>query len=265
MWSHHSVVLKGSHGIFAVDDAPYERPDLAGNREFGSRGFLRCWMSSNRLLLIQNREGSSDYRYNAWINCDTNFVSFCEAFQAGRDLGALSDSFREAVTFLLPRAQTTNPIPYMLENASNPNMHKVHDTLRAFAAFQLTNAATFERSAHFDVSGSGLDPNKVADGWMKEMGSSEFKTSAAWAKKHFLWCRVVLIKAALLVFQGPSTVEDRFYAMLKFLHEKFARIRDFEMFVAYRYFALSSNESFFNQCIRTREIWTERCIRWLGI
>ena len=75
VWLHHYSSLTGTRGIFCVKEQRYDKPELPENRDFGGRGFLRSWMASKRLLLIQNCERERDRRDNARIFCDSNFVS----------------------------------------------------------------------------------------------------------------------------------------------------------------------------------------------
>ena len=96
-------------------------------------------MASTRLLLIQNCERERDRRYSAPIFCDSNFVSYCEAFCGQRNLSHNLHAFRRAVEYLLPRAGVTSAFPYMVENADSPDREKVRATLPAFAAFELTS------------------------------------------------------------------------------------------------------------------------------
>lgn len=78
------------------------------------------------------------------------------------------------------------------------------------------------------------------------MAGQDFRTLHAWVKKYFLWARIVLLKCALIVFERQApTLERRFYALLKFLHERMARLPQFEVHVGYRFFALNSGASFF--------------------
>jgi hypothetical protein len=79
-WGDHYEDLQGARGIFVVDDPKHELI-LPGDRDFGATGFLR-W----------------EFRYSAPIFCDTNFVSYCGVFFAGRHLKANEEGFREAVT-----------------------------------------------------------------------------------------------------------------------------------------------------------------------
>jgi hypothetical protein len=96
-WGDHYEDLQGARGIFVVDDPKHELI-LPGDRDFGATGFLRCLLGSRRLLNIQNIEGAREFRYSAPIFCDTNFVSYCGVFFAGRHLKANEEGFREAVT-----------------------------------------------------------------------------------------------------------------------------------------------------------------------
>jgi len=88
IWSRHSRLLDSARGVFVVADRRYAKPFLPGDRDFGTTGFLRNWMADTTLLLIQDYRGNREFRYSAPIFCDTNFVSFCGAFFAGRELGA---------------------------------------------------------------------------------------------------------------------------------------------------------------------------------
>src|SRR5437016_6170929 len=88
IWSRHSRLLDAARGVFVVADRRYTKSLLPGDRDFGTTGFLRNWMADITLCLIQDYRGSREFYYNAPIFCDTNFVSFCGAFLAGRELGA---------------------------------------------------------------------------------------------------------------------------------------------------------------------------------
>jgi hypothetical protein len=250
-WSHYFPLLTGARGMFVVNDPAYAKPILPGDRNFGGKGFLRCWMAGTQLLLIQNRGSTRGFRYGAPIACDTNFVSFCEAFHSGRPLGAHTAAFEEAVSFLLPIAEATHAFPYMVENAENPHREKVRATLAAFAAFKLTSPGTFARERRFVPSDPAVDVGRIADECLQVMASDDFRVLHAWVKEHFHWARIVLMKAALLVFRGNAkSVEARFAALLEFLHFELARLPQFEIYAAHRFFVLSSREAFFSKVQR---------------
>jgi hypothetical protein len=244
-WSRHYSALQDSRGIFVVTDSIQEK-NVPGNQDFDGSGFLRCWMSSSRVLLIQNRDSAREFRYSSPIFCDTNFASFCEAFEAGRSLGAHQAGFEAAVKFLLPLSQGMNIFPYLIENAGNPNRDKVHATIRAFAAFKLTSSESFAAKNRFTHEGSPYSSEQIADGCLETMGGSDFKVLHAWMKRYYFWARIVLLKSTLVVFKHKGlTLERRYYSLIKFLHEEMARLPQFETFVGYRFFALSSGEPFF--------------------
>jgi hypothetical protein len=247
LWLHHYSSLTGARGLFCVKEQRYDKPDLPENRDFGGRGFLRSWMASKRLLLIQNCERARDRRYSAPIFCDSNFVSYCEAFCGQRSLSQNSDAFRDAVAYLLPRAEGTSAFPYMVENAENPDREKVRATLRAFAAFKLTSPEYFASHGRFLTARGKLTADDIADGCLEVMGKADFRTLHTWVKDHYLWSRIVLIKAALLFFEGRcKETPTLFFELLKFLHDELARLPQFEIYVAHRFFLLSSREPFFS-------------------
>ena len=166
LWLHHSSSLTGARGLFCVKEQRYDKPDLPENRDFGGRGFLRSWMASKRLLLIQNCERARDRRYNARIFCDSNFVRYCEAFSGQRNLSQNSHAFRRAVEYLLPRAEGISALPYIVENAESPDREKVRATLRAFAAFKLTSPEYFSNHGRFFTAQGKLTADNIADGWL---------------------------------------------------------------------------------------------------
>ena len=247
LWLHHSSSLTGARGLFCVKEQRFDKPDLPENRDFGGRGFLRSWMASKRLLLIQNCERARDRRYSARIFCDSNFVRYCEAFCGQRNLSQNSDAFRRAVEYLLPRAEGISALPYMVENAESPDREKVRATLRAFAAFKLTSPEYFSSHGRFLTAQGKLTADNIADGWLEVMGKADFRTLHTWVKDHYLWSRIVLIKAALLFFEGRSKETGTlFFELLKFLHDELGRLPQFEIYVAHRLFLLSSREPFFS-------------------
>ena len=247
LWLHHYSSLAGARGVFCVKEQRYDKPDLPQNRDFGGSGFLRSWMASKRLLLIQSSEGARDRRYSAPIFCDSNFVSYCEAFCGQRSLSENSDAFRDAVTYLLPIAEETSAFPYMVENAENPDREKVRATLRAFAAFKLTPPEYFASQDRFLTARDELTEHDIADGCLELMGRADFRTLHTWVKDHYLLSRIVLIKAALLSFEGRrKNTSTLFFELLKFLHDELGRLPRFEIYVAHRFFLLSSREPFFS-------------------
>jgi len=79
------------------------------------------------------------------------------------------------------------------------------------------------------------------------MGKADFRTLHTWVKDHYLWSRIVLIKAALPFFEGRcKETTTLFLELLKFLHDELARLPQFEIHVAHRFFLLSSREPFFS-------------------
>ena len=248
LWLHHYSSLTGARGLFCVKEQRYDKPDLPENRDFGGHCFLRSWMASKRLLLIQNCERARDRRYSAPIFCDSNFVRYCEAFCGQRNLNQQhSDAFRRAVEYLLPRAEVTSAFPYMVENAESPDREKVRATLRAFAAFKLTSPEYFASHGRFLTARDKLTADDIADGCLEVMGKADFRTLHTWVKDHYLWSRIVLIKAALLFFEGRCReTETLFLELLKFLQDELGRLPQFEIYAAHRFFLLSSREPFFS-------------------
>ncbi len=247
LWLHHYSSLAGARGVFCVKEERYDKPDLPENRDYGGRGFLRSRMASKRLLLIQSCERARERRYSAPIFCDRNFVSYCEAFCGERRLSQNSDAFRDAVTYLLPRAEQTSAFPYMVENVENSDREKVRATLRAFAAFKLTPPEYFASHGRFLTARGELTADDIADGCLEVMGKADFRTLQTWVKDHYLWSRIVLIKAALLFFAGRCrNTTTLFFELLKFLHDELARLPRFEIYVAHRFLLLSSREPFFS-------------------
>jgi hypothetical protein len=247
LWLHHSSSLTGARGLFCVKEQRYDKPDLPEDRDFGGRGFLRSWMASKRLLLIQVCERTRDRRYSAPIFCDSNFVRYCEAFYGQRNLRQNSDAFRRAVEYLLPRAEGTSAFPYVVENAESPDREKVRATLRAFAAFKLTSPEYFASHGRFMTARGKLTADDIADGYLGVMDNADFRTLHTWVKDHYLWSRIVLIKAALLLLEGRcKETGTLFFELLKFLHDELGRLPQFEIYVAHRFFLLSSREPLFS-------------------
>ena len=120
-------------------------------------------------------------------------------------------------------------------------------TLRAFAAFKLTSPEYFSSHCRFLTAQGKLTADNIADGWLEVMGKADFRTLHTWVKDHYLWSRIVLIKAALLFFEGRSKETGTlFFELLKFLHDELGRLPQFEIYVAHRLFLLSSREPFFS-------------------
>jgi hypothetical protein len=204
-------------------------------------------MASKRLLLIQNCERARDRRYSARIFCDSNFVRYCEAFCGQRNLSQNSDAFRRAVEYLLPSAEGISALPYMVENAESRDREKVRATLRAFAAFKLTSPEYFSTHGRFLTTQGKLTADDIADGCLEVIGKADSRILHTWVKDHYLWSRIVLIKAALLFFEGRCKESGMlFFELLKFLHHELGRLPQFEIYVAHRFFLLSSREPFFS-------------------
>lgn len=130
---------------------------------------------------------------------------------------------------------------------SNPNKEKIRSTLVAFAAFKLGHLSTSRTGRGFTYSCSISDLKKVADDALLMMDGQDFRAAHSLAKHHFTWARIILLKSTLIVLEKPaSTASSRFYVLLKFLHERLARLLQFETLVAYRYLVLNSEEPFFN-------------------
>lgn len=245
-WNEHRDCLGGARGIFVVDDQRY-RLSIPDDRDFGGTGFLRCMMASTRLLNIQNSESPREFRYNAQVYCDTNFVSFCGTFFRGGKLGANSDAFREAVNFLLPIRDSLNATPYLFENADNANAEKLRESLLGFAALKLTSPEEFERREAF-APPSQDELERAADGGLKMMRGPDFRmVRDQLVMEHYRWSRVILLKSALIAFTTRTgDVESRMGELLRFLHEELARFPSFQIYVAFRFFSLNQKEPFFS-------------------
>jgi hypothetical protein len=245
IWSRHSRLLDAARGVFVVADPRYAKPLLPGDRNFGTTGFLRNWMADTTLLLIQDYRGDREFRYSAPIFCDTNFVSFCGAFLAGRELGANQAGFLETLEFLSPRSHTLNALLYLVENARLVESEHLRNALIAFAMFKADGEAF--RTQQANDAKVRADAEHAAENAIQMMKGPDFKLLHGWADNQFRWAKIVLTKAALLGFdQRLRTTEERLYHLLEFLHTQLGRIPDFETYVAYRFFELNTAEPFFN-------------------
>jgi hypothetical protein len=243
-WAHHYDELTGARGIFVIDDPKHELT-LPGDRNFGAAGFLRCLMGGTRLLNIQNKDGARECRYSAPIFCDTNFISFCGAFFNGRDLKTNADAFREAVRFVLPIKNALTANAYVMENADNPNVDKVRSSLLGFAALTKAPTEDFRRSSFNRSQIEELE--RMVDGFLATMKGADFRTLHQWVMEHYRWSRLTLLESAIIVFtRKGATVEDRMRELLRFLHDELARFPQFEIYVAYQFFLLNTQEPFFS-------------------
>ena len=141
-WTQHYDDLRGARGISVVDD-PSHQLRIPGDVDLGPTGFLRCLMGSRNLLNVQNIEGAREFRYSAPIFCDTNFVSYCGAFFAGRHLKSNEEGFRETVAYLLPIKQSISAIAYVLENADKVDTEKMRSSLLGFVALTRSRTSNF--------------------------------------------------------------------------------------------------------------------------
>jgi hypothetical protein len=201
-------------------------------------------MGSTRLVNIQNKDGARECRYSAPIFCDTNFVSFCGAFFSGRDMGTNTDAFHEAVKFVAPMKNALTGNAYVMENADNPNVDRVRASLLGFAALTKASTEDFRRSS-FSRSEVG-ELETIVDGFIAEMQGASFQTMHQWVKERWTWSRLTLLKSAIISFTGTGTVESRMRDLLGFLHEELSRFPQFEIYVAYRFFLLNTQEPFFS-------------------
>ncbi len=244
VWDRYYEYLSGARGIFVVDDPKHELK-LPGDRDFDATGFLRCLMGSRRLLNIQNVEGARECRYSAPIFCDTNFVSFCGAFFAGRDLKANKRAFRQAVEYLLPRKESLNATAYVIENADNPDLEKLRASLVGFLA--LTRSTTPNFGKHLFNNKQTDDLQNAVTRVLESLKDPDFKTIHAWVKERYAWSRLILLKATLIAFTDAGrSIENRMRQLFQFLHDEFARFIQFEIYVAFRFFSLNSQEPFFS-------------------
>jgi hypothetical protein len=245
LWSRYHDSLRGARGIFAVCDRNAPLHNIPGNRNFGGKGFLRCWMEGERFFLIQNKANSRDFRYGSPIFSDTNFLSYCETFDSGRGLGNVTDAFREAVTFLLPIAHSVNAWPYIIENFDATDRERVLASLKAFARFKLSTAKGFAEHRTFD--GDEGEATRIAEECIRAMKSNEMAMLYSHIRERFLWVRIILLKAIIQTLSNPRmSLDDLFYNLLKFLHDELARIPGFETYVAFRFFSLNTKEHFFS-------------------
>jgi hypothetical protein len=244
-WSEYYHDLAGARGVFVVDD-PQHTLTLPGDHDFCGRGFLRCLMASPQLLNVQNRESGREFRYSAPIFCDTNFVSYCGAYFAGADLGPNADAFTEAVSFLLPLTNNLNALAYVMENAENPDTDKIKETLIGFIAMRQTPSEDFRRNGAFAEAEKG-ELERIVDVILETMRGPDFLILHQWAKEHYTWAKVVLLKSTLIAFtSAKNAVESRMKELLQFLHNELARFPQFGIYVAFRFFSLNAQEPFFS-------------------
>ena len=186
-WTEHYDDLRGARGIFVVDDPKHELR-TPGDVNFGSTGFLRSLLGSRNLLNIQNIEGAREFRYSAPIFCDTNFVSFCGAFFAGRDLKANKESFREAVEYLLPIKDSISAMAYVLENADKADTEKMKSSLIGFIALTRAKSSNFVRSSFNREEQAQME--KTATAALQTVNQTDFRTIHAWVKERYTWSRL---------------------------------------------------------------------------
>lgn len=259
-WDRNRECLAGARGIFVVEDQKYEL-SLPDDQDFGGTGCLRCMMASTRLLNIQNSESAREFRYNAEIYCDTNFVSFCGTFFRGGNLGPNSNAFRDAVKFLLPIRASLNATPYLFENADNANTEKLRESLLGFVALKLTSPEEFQRRGTF-APASQEELERAADEALKMMRGPDFRTvHDQLVMEHYRWSRVILLKSTLIAFTSKTRdVESRMGELLRFLHEELARFLSFQIYVAFRFFSLNQKEPFFSG-VQQNSVALDRCLK----
>jgi len=231
VWGRYYEDLSGARGIFVVDDPKHEL-QVPGDRDFDAKGFLRCLMGGRRLLNIQNLEGARECRYSAPIFCDTNFVSFCGACFAGRDLKANNKAFRQAVEYLLPRKESLNATAYVIENAGNPNLETLRTSLVGFLALKRSTTPNFGKHLFNDKQTGDLQNavNRV----LETLKGPDFQTIHAWVKERYAWSKLILLKATLIAFTDAGrSIENRMRQLFQFLHDEFARFIQFEIYVAF--------------------------------
>jgi hypothetical protein len=244
VWRRYDHLLREAHGIFALEDPSYEITNLPGNREFGDGGYLRSWMASNRLLLVQGHENPQHHDYAVPIFCDTNFVSYCRAYRAGTLAGVRKNEFRLAIEFLKLHASSLNALPYLLENGDDLSQDSVRDSLIAFALLKIHPAAFLEKPCD---SAALTEAEQIADSTIETTTDFGFRSLHDWSNRQVAWADVVLTKAALIGFDPAfKSVKQKLHSLLEFLHQNLARLPQFEVSVAYRFFALRQDDRFFN-------------------
>ena len=237
-WSYYSEALKGSKGIFTINDPSGPVSQIPGNKDFDKQGFLRCWLSGDQFHITGTN------RYGSTIACDTNFVSYCKTFVEGRDLRENTTAFREALLAVLPFSTLTTALPYMLEN-SEGDLDKVFLTLKAFNQCMCSSHQEFSRSGVLD--GKESEAELSAKKQLDTMKTKPFKNLHGHMKERFIHARVILLKMALISLQkSRASTEKLFYEFCRFCHEELARIPQPETYMAYRFFSLNTAEPFFS-------------------
>jgi hypothetical protein len=219
-------------------------------------------MADTRLVLVQGSQGNRKFSYSGPIFCDTNFVSFCSAFLAGRKLGANQAGLLAALEFLSPISHTLSVLPYLVENARSANVEQLRNTLIAFAMFKANGEGFRNQEINANLRS---DAEGVAQVTLKMMQGSDFKLLRDWSEYQFRWAKIILTKAAVLGFDKQlRTTEERLYRLLEFLHTTLGRIPQFETHVAYQFFELNAAEPFFNPVQRNARCLFEslRAMAW---
>jgi hypothetical protein len=179
------------------------------------------------------------YDHAAPIFCDTNFVSYCRAYRAGTLAGAREGEFRVAIEFLKLYASSLSALPYLLENGDNVCRDSVRESLIAFALLKINPVAFLEGGKQSRDSATLIEAERIADSTINLATGADFRLLHDWSKKQIEWADVVLTKAALIGFDsGLKSVKQKLHSLLEFLHRKLARLPQFEVYVAYRFFAL---------------------------
>ena len=251
-WSRFYYDLVGAKGVFVVNDSKYEKPLLPLDAIFKSKCFLKGWLKSRRLGLIQNSGSSTPFTYGGYILADTNFVSYCNCVFLGKDLGDNTEAFHAVSNYLMPNRAGLVAICYMVENFHQRTLPQVRESIKAFAAFKFADPEAFSKTGKIVPTISESRLQEIINSVLADMESQDFKTLYERMRQNYLVGKIALTQMAVIEFGSNKqrTLQGKLLELLKFFDKEVSMLPQLELIVACKYFELRNNEPFFKKIQR---------------
>jgi len=247
----HFHELGTARSVFCVSDRKYHRDFLPEPREFCEKGYLHCFLTSQRIMTVKNINEGTDFQYTYTISLDTNFPSYLQARASGRSLNDLEQAFTESLQFLAPYRSGIDIMPYLYENADSVGSDSVRESVKAYLQFIFAEDAPLQNVGEIVCSISDSALEERLNETIRMIQGSDWQALASHAKRNWAVAYSVLLAAATIHIQHPRKgARFRLSHLLHYLDSHVGFFPQQEIFFAHAFFERGNQERFFRRIQR---------------
>jgi len=244
----HFHELGSARSVFCVNDEKYYRDFLPEPRDICGKGYLHCFLASQRIMNVMNLGEGTDFRCTYTISLDTNFPSYLRTRASGRSLNDLEQAFTESLQYLAPHRSGIDIMPYLYENADSVDSDPVWESVKAYLEFIHAEDVLLQSNGEIVVGISASDLEKKVEGSIQIIQGNDWQTLAAHAKKNWSVAYSVLLAAATIHIQyRKKGARFRLGKLLDYLDRSIGLFPQQEIFFAHAFFDRGNQERFFRR------------------